>query len=185
MLSAKLMRNRITSLERANKAATKRRQRKKKRIQKHGVLTKGAGEDVLAQKEADQQIEREQRQGGEQSPTSTYTRASVQLDITSRREVLYRLDRNWHCDRIRYVTPCCLNYCSSSFYLEYDFKLFANELVPPTAPQIFSVREAGSTKFALIAAIPAVHIDFARRRHSSTLRCGAILQIHLGSMALE
>jgi hypothetical protein len=66
MLSAELMRDRITSFERANEAASKRRQRKTKRIQKQGTLTKGEGEDILAQKEADQQIEREQRQGGEQ-----------------------------------------------------------------------------------------------------------------------
>jgi hypothetical protein len=65
MLSAELMHDRITSLERANEAASKRRQRKKKRIQKQGTLTKGEGEDILAQKEADQQIEREKRQGGE------------------------------------------------------------------------------------------------------------------------
>jgi hypothetical protein len=56
MLSAELMRDQITSLERANEAATKRRQRKKKRIQKQGVLTKGAGEDLLAQQEVDKQI---------------------------------------------------------------------------------------------------------------------------------
>jgi hypothetical protein len=67
MLSAELMRNRIASLERANKAASKRRQRKKKQIQKRGTLTKGEGQDILAQKEADQQIKREPRQGGEQS----------------------------------------------------------------------------------------------------------------------
>ena len=48
MLSAELMRDRIASLERANKAATKRRQRKKKRIQKRSTLTKGEGEDILA-----------------------------------------------------------------------------------------------------------------------------------------
>jgi hypothetical protein len=41
MLLAKLMRNQITSLKKANEAATKRRQRKKKRIQKQGTLTKG------------------------------------------------------------------------------------------------------------------------------------------------
>jgi hypothetical protein len=70
MLSAELMRDRITSLERANEAASKRRQRKKKRIQQRGVLTKGDGEDILAQKEAEQQIEREQRQGGERSGLS-------------------------------------------------------------------------------------------------------------------
>ena len=65
ILSAKLMKERITSLKRANKAALKRRERKKKRIQKRGVLTKGAGEDILAQREADQQLAREERQGGE------------------------------------------------------------------------------------------------------------------------
>ncbi|USP75366.1 hypothetical protein yc1106_02640 [Curvularia clavata] len=65
MLSAELIRDRITSLEKANEAATERRQRKKKRIQKQGVLTKGAGEDLLAQREADQQIAHEERQGGE------------------------------------------------------------------------------------------------------------------------
>jgi hypothetical protein len=70
MLSAELMRDRITSLEKANEAATKRRQRKKKRIQRKGILTKGEGEDIIAQKEADQQIEREQRQGGERSGLS-------------------------------------------------------------------------------------------------------------------
>jgi hypothetical protein len=61
ILSAELMRDRITSLESANEAATKRRSRKKKRIQKQGTLTKGEGEDILAQKEAGQQIEREKR----------------------------------------------------------------------------------------------------------------------------
>jgi len=70
MLSAELMRDRITSLERANEAATKRRQRKKKRIQKCGTSIKEEGEDILAQKEADQQIESEQRQGGERSGLS-------------------------------------------------------------------------------------------------------------------
>jgi hypothetical protein len=70
MLSAELMRDRIASLEKANKAASARKQRKKKQIQKRGVLTKGAGEDLLAQREADQQIAREQRQGGERSGVS-------------------------------------------------------------------------------------------------------------------
>ena len=48
ILSAELMRDRITSLERANEAASARKQRKKKRIQKRGTLTKGEGEDILA-----------------------------------------------------------------------------------------------------------------------------------------
>jgi hypothetical protein len=70
MLSAELMRDRIASLEKANKAASARKQRKKKRIQQRGVLTKGAGEDILAQRKADQQIAREQRQEGERSGVS-------------------------------------------------------------------------------------------------------------------
>jgi hypothetical protein len=70
MLSAELMRDRIASLEKANEAASARKQRKKKRIQQRGVLIKGAGEDLLAQREADQQITHEQRQGGERSGVS-------------------------------------------------------------------------------------------------------------------
>ena len=70
MLSAELMRDRIASLEKANTAASERRQRKRKRLQKQGVLTKGAGEDILAQREADQQIARKERQGGERSGRS-------------------------------------------------------------------------------------------------------------------
>jgi cytochrome c1 len=70
MLSAKLMRDRIASLERANEAASKRKQRKKKQLQHQGVLTKGSGEDMLAQREADQEIARRERQGGEQSGLS-------------------------------------------------------------------------------------------------------------------
>jgi hypothetical protein len=70
ILSAELMRDRIASLEKANKAASARKQRKKKRIQQRGVLTKGAGEDLLAQREANQQIAHEQRQGGERSGVS-------------------------------------------------------------------------------------------------------------------
>ena len=66
MLSAELMRDRIASLERANEAASKRKQRKKKRLQKGGVLTKGAGEDILAQRKANQQSAREGCQEGEQ-----------------------------------------------------------------------------------------------------------------------
>jgi hypothetical protein len=48
MLSAELMRDRIISLKRANEAASKRRQRKRKQIQKHGTLTKGEGDNILA-----------------------------------------------------------------------------------------------------------------------------------------
>jgi hypothetical protein len=48
ILLAELIKERIASLKRANKAASKRRERKKKRIQKQGVLIKGAREDILA-----------------------------------------------------------------------------------------------------------------------------------------
>jgi hypothetical protein len=48
MLSAKLMRDQIASLKRANKAVTKHRQRKKKQIQKRSTLTKRDSEDILA-----------------------------------------------------------------------------------------------------------------------------------------
>ncbi|KAF7572758.1 hypothetical protein PtrM4_076630 [Pyrenophora tritici-repentis] len=65
-----LIRERISSLEKANSAASARRRRSKRRIQKHGVLTKGAGEDILAQNEADQQIAHEERQGGARSGVS-------------------------------------------------------------------------------------------------------------------
>ena len=70
MLSAKLMRDQIVSFKRANEAASKRKQRKKKRLQHQGVLTKGFGEDILAQREADQPIAREERHGGQQSGLS-------------------------------------------------------------------------------------------------------------------
>jgi hypothetical protein len=48
ILTAELTSDQVASLERANKAASARRQRKKKRIQHQGVLTKGTGEDILA-----------------------------------------------------------------------------------------------------------------------------------------
>jgi hypothetical protein len=70
MLLAKLMRDQIASLKKANKAALARKQRKKRRIQKRGTLTKGEGEDILAQREVQQQISREERQGGARSGLS-------------------------------------------------------------------------------------------------------------------
>jgi hypothetical protein len=48
ILLTELMRDRITSLKRANEAVIKYKQRKKKRIQKRGTLTRGEGEDILA-----------------------------------------------------------------------------------------------------------------------------------------
>jgi hypothetical protein len=48
MLLAELMRDWIASLKRANKAASKRKQRKRKQLQKGRVLAKGAREGILA-----------------------------------------------------------------------------------------------------------------------------------------
>ena len=59
---ATLMRDRIKSLEKANQAASKRKQRKKKRIQKEGTLTIAEGEEIIAQKEVNQQVDSETRQ---------------------------------------------------------------------------------------------------------------------------
>jgi hypothetical protein len=64
------MRDRIAGLERANEAASARRQRKKKRIRYQGVLIKGAGEDIVAQRVADQQITRKECEGEEQAGVS-------------------------------------------------------------------------------------------------------------------
>jgi hypothetical protein len=38
-----------------------RKQRKKKRIQKRGTLTKAEGEEIIAQKDVEQQLESERR----------------------------------------------------------------------------------------------------------------------------
>jgi hypothetical protein len=67
MLHAELMRDRVSNLEKANEAASKRRQRKKRRLQHGGTLTQGQGEDLLAQRNAEQQIELERRQVSAQS----------------------------------------------------------------------------------------------------------------------
>lgn len=50
-----LMRDEIFSLRRANEAATMRKLRKKKRIQKRGTLLKAEGEEIIAQKAVEQQ----------------------------------------------------------------------------------------------------------------------------------
>ena len=68
--TAALLKGRVDSLERANQAATKRKQRKKKRIQKRGTLSKAEGEDIIAQKAVEQQLERETRQSKARLGTS-------------------------------------------------------------------------------------------------------------------
>ena len=43
-----LLKGRIISLKKVNKAVIKRKQRKKKRIQKRGTLIKAEGEEIIA-----------------------------------------------------------------------------------------------------------------------------------------
>ena len=61
--SAALLKGRVASLEKANEAATTRRKRKKRKIQQRGTLTKAEAEDIIAQKDVEQQLEGETRQG--------------------------------------------------------------------------------------------------------------------------
>jgi hypothetical protein len=46
--STALLRDQVSTLEKANKAATARKPRKKIRIQKHGTLTKAEAEKIIA-----------------------------------------------------------------------------------------------------------------------------------------
>ena len=71
--TAALLKGRVASLERANEAATTRRQRKKKRIQKRGTLSKVEGQEIIAQNEVEQQVERETREGKARSRQSQQT----------------------------------------------------------------------------------------------------------------
>ena len=48
LYTAALLKGRVNSLKRANQAAIKRKQRKKKQIQKQGTLLKAEGEDIIA-----------------------------------------------------------------------------------------------------------------------------------------
>lgn len=60
--SGVLLRDQVAQLQRANEAATNRRERKKKRIQKQGALTKAEGENITTQREVEGQIQGEMRQ---------------------------------------------------------------------------------------------------------------------------
>jgi predicted transcriptional regulator len=64
---AALLEERVSALEKALKAATERKGRKKTRIQKHGSLLVLEGRKIAAQKAATQQLEDERRQDAAQS----------------------------------------------------------------------------------------------------------------------
>jgi uncharacterized protein YaiL (DUF2058 family) len=70
-----LLRDRVSDLEKANEAATKRKQRKRKRIQKRGTLTIAEGEEIIAQKDVDEQLEGETRQGKARAGLSRQAKA--------------------------------------------------------------------------------------------------------------
>jgi len=70
MHQAVLLRAEVTTLQRVNEAVTKRRSRKKRRIQKHGSLTIAEGAEIVSQMEVVEQLQQERRQEAEQSGTS-------------------------------------------------------------------------------------------------------------------
>ena len=60
--SSTLMAARIVELEAANNAASERKKRKKKRIQKGGTLSHAEAEVIVAQRDAEVQLEAERRE---------------------------------------------------------------------------------------------------------------------------
>ena len=65
----------ILELEVANAAATKRKKRKKKQIQKGGTLLQAEAESIVAQRDAEAQVEVERREERAQAGAS---RGSIQ-----------------------------------------------------------------------------------------------------------
>jgi hypothetical protein len=74
-----LLCNRVSRLEKANEATTRCKQCKRKRIQKRSTLTKVEGEDVIAQRDVEQQLESETRQGNAQLGVSRHASACCKL----------------------------------------------------------------------------------------------------------
>lgn len=67
--SQALLAAQVTRLEKANKAASERKQRKKKRIQKGGDLSKAETDKLLAQEDVEAQLEEEMREGRSRTGT--------------------------------------------------------------------------------------------------------------------
>jgi hypothetical protein len=57
-----LLKARVAALEQANNAASERKKRKKKRIQKGGTLSQVEAEELIAQRDAEIQLEVERRE---------------------------------------------------------------------------------------------------------------------------
>lgn len=64
--SAVLIQQRVTDFQIANELLSQRRKRQKKRIQKQGAIAIALGQDIIAQCEANQQLQREMRENGTQ-----------------------------------------------------------------------------------------------------------------------
>ena len=62
LYTAALLKGRNKNLERANKAATQRRNRKRNQIQRGGTLTKAEGAEIVAQKDVEEQLNEERRE---------------------------------------------------------------------------------------------------------------------------
>ncbi|KAF2786000.1 hypothetical protein K505DRAFT_400344, partial [Melanomma pulvis-pyrius CBS 109.77] len=66
MHSIVLLRDQVSTLQKANEIANKRKVRKRRRIQRQGTLTQEAEETIVAQQEVEQQVEQERRQNAAQ-----------------------------------------------------------------------------------------------------------------------
>jgi hypothetical protein len=70
-----LLQKEASDLRRANEALSKRRRAKKIQIRKGGSLTIGDAQDLIAQREVDEQISRDKRgNGGKRKPRTEGTR---------------------------------------------------------------------------------------------------------------
>ena len=58
-----LLYEQVAQFQRVNEAATQRKMRRKKRIQKRGALTKAEGLEIATQIDVDAQLEEENREG--------------------------------------------------------------------------------------------------------------------------
>ena len=68
-----LLEEEVKSLRQANEALSKWRRAKKKRVRQGGALSVGEAQDLLAQKDIDEQVAQEMRQGGGRLKRATAT----------------------------------------------------------------------------------------------------------------
>ncbi len=74
-----LLRDQVSTLQKANETANKRKTRKRRRIQEQGTLTQEAGEAIVAQQNAEQQVEQERCQDAAQLGVSRQAVARCKL----------------------------------------------------------------------------------------------------------